>query len=224
MTLTRKQAERCWKGIYGGQERVFLSEADLRFAGESLVLSAEEGVDFDFSVFPKPEHPCTVVSGNYSCSVENGQDGIFARFRISDGDGFGTDRTERTAGTSIDGNALRRSEISGNSCEWEIPVPLNALADSEDLFLSIEYSGNTAELYLDDCLVADNFYTGLPWVLGLKRFRPLPGSGSFTLKITGLFETSPVVTDIPPVFKDGRALELHRVSFVRQRTIEIGCS
>jgi hypothetical protein len=56
--------------------------------------------------------------------------------------------------------------------EWSIRVPKNAMNGIDDLFLCINYVGDTASVYINGKLVADNFYNGLPWTIGLKRFLP----------------------------------------------------
>ena len=38
--------------------------------------------------------------------------------------------------------------------------------------MSIDYVGNSATLYIDGKAVADDFYCGVPWVVGIKRWAP----------------------------------------------------
>jgi len=42
--------------------------------------------------------------------------------------------------------------------------------DVNNLFLQIDYIGDSGKLYIDDKFIADNFYTGEKWEIELKRF------------------------------------------------------
>ncbi len=51
-----------------------------------------------------------------------------------------------------------------------VRLPKGTFADGQSAFLSIEYTGDTGEAYIDGKLVGDNFYNGTPWEIGLNRF------------------------------------------------------
>lgn len=46
----------------------------------------------------------------------------------------------------------------------------NVLEDLNDVFLKIDYVGDYGQVMLDGHLIADQFYYGAPWEIGLKRF------------------------------------------------------
>ncbi len=48
---------------------------------------------------------------------------------------------------------------------------LPKLAGDQEAFLCIDFDGSAAKLYGDGELVADWFYTGLPWRVGLEKFK-----------------------------------------------------
>lgn len=60
----------------------------------------------------------------------------------------------------------------------EQPTAVNAVVHAEgdilaglnDVFLKIDYAGDNAQAMLNGRLVADHFYYGVPWEIGLKRF------------------------------------------------------
>lgn len=81
--------------------------------------------------------------------------------------------------------------------------------EGDDCFMEINYYGNTACLYEDGKLLADNFYISPDhvWEIGLKRF----GKGrahSFILEITELTEDDKIYVEKKPPFKNGRACTL----------------
>jgi hypothetical protein len=79
----------------------------------------------------------------------------------------------------------------------------------EDCFLRISYQGDRAGLYLNQELIADHYYTGRDWEVGLKQF-DFPDS--LVLKVYPLQGKAEVYLEQWPVMKDKAACELSRVS------------
>lgn len=94
--------------------------------------------------------------------------------------------------------------LDGGRYRISITRPENA----SDVFLKISYSGDMAKLYVAGVQEGDSFFTGEPWVIGLKRFG-LPES--VEIEIFPMEENAPVFLEKKPVFKNGVALELHEV-------------
>lgn len=77
--------------------------------------------------------------------------------------------------------------------EWNIKtseLPKGAL-------LRVRYTGNVAELYLDDRLIYDNFYNGEVFEVSLERFAKELKNRNLTLKISPLAESKRVYLDVP---------------------------
>ncbi len=51
-----------------------------------------------------------------------------------------------------------------------VNIPQNIPHGLNDIFLNIDYIGDTGMAFLNGELVADEFYKGIPWEIGLKRF------------------------------------------------------
>ncbi len=51
-----------------------------------------------------------------------------------------------------------------------VHLPEGAFRDVSDLILSIDYIGDTGAAFINGEMVADNFYHGNPWRIGLKRY------------------------------------------------------
>jgi hypothetical protein len=75
---------------------------------------------------------------------------------------------------------------------WRIDVPPDALEGLSDLFLEIRYTGDQARLYAGDELLTDNFFNGLPWRIGLKRYADVLRRGPLELRILPLRADAPV--------------------------------
>ena len=90
-----------------------------------------------------------------------------------------------------------------------------------DVFLKIDYSGDTAEAYLnrgwfrkEESVISDNFYNGMPWETGLKRFMPEVMGNAVELRISPLYEGAAVYLEKQPSFNNGAAAEIHKVELI----------
>ncbi|MCB9282737.1 MAG: beta-galactosidase [Lewinellaceae bacterium] len=100
----------------------------------------------------------------------------------------------------------------------EIPSGLN------DLFLSLDYVGDTAMGFLDGDLVADEFYKGIPWKIGLRRFYPEAGDKDLVFYLRPLYKNATFLpdldpADVPDFGKQDQVLTVRGVGFVA----EYGC-
>ena len=75
----------------------------------------------------------------------------------------------------------------------------------EGALLRIDYTGDTAELYLGDRLIYDNFYNGEVFEVSLQHYAAELKDQPLTLKITPMVESKKVYLDVPK--PEGAALE-----------------
>jgi len=206
VTLSRAQAERCWKGLVWGRERILISDADLQFTEDRLRLASNQRQSLDFSVFPAPGQ-VVVEDGANACPKAGG---LFTRYRL-----------EREF-PRIEVRAKRAPTSSTDMGEWKIGFSGARLEELEDLFLCIDFSGDMAELYLGDELLADRFYTGPAWEIGLKRFRERLAAWPFRalrLRVKALFADQPVYLERKCPLADGKALGLKAITAWPQRSV-----
>ncbi len=101
---------------------------------------------------------------------------------------------------------------------YEYDIDLTYGPDSSETYLTIDYAGSLAELFIDGQRVADDMYDGSLWEVGLARFgRP----ARVSLRIYALFEGMPVWLQNPPAYVDGRALRLNAVSIQNEYRIAL---
>jgi hypothetical protein len=87
-----------------------------------------------------------------------------------------------------------------SSAAWSLKIPAQSLTGLSDIYLRIHYAGDVARFSLDGRLLDDDFYSGRPWEIGLKRF--LPESFGKKLEVS--------VLPLPlkaPIYLDARARE-----------------
>ena len=54
---------------------------------------------------------------------------------------------------------------------WWLNIDNINLADNSDALICLDYIGDIAQLYVDDILVADDFYKGTKWLVSLRHIK-----------------------------------------------------
>jgi len=65
-----------------------------------------------------------------------------------------------------------------------------------EVFLRVDYIGDIGRAYLGDRLIADDFYFGRTWEIGLRRFAPELFQKTLTLRFLPLRKDAPI--HLPP--------------------------
>lgn len=171
LLLDEEQAMHCWKARIWGAERLFLSPAGLIFDGDVLRFQARTPEDLTFSVFPPLPDP----------SGQGEMEGCFQRFTFPQSWRSVEVNCRRVklaeparvvpvgpAGVAQapEDEAFDRGEV------WEVTLPENALEGWREVYLQIDYQGDAARAYVNGRLIADHFYNGQVWEIGLRRFAP----------------------------------------------------
>jgi hypothetical protein len=98
---------------------------------------------------------------------------------------------------------------------FELDFPKTLPKGLHDLKLEINYEGNTAAIYANKLLVADNYYVGEPMIYSLKRNESLLKEGNFILQIT------PLMKDAKIHFEPNTALDFRAQKHVNLKTIKV---
>ena len=68
---------------------------------------------------------------------------------------------------------------------YELDIPTNMIPDGiSNVLVNFNYAGNTAQVYADGVLIADDYYSGGPMPFGLNRHKGKIGKSSFKFQIT----------------------------------------
>lgn len=156
-TLTRSEAEHTWRGAAWGAERVIVSTANLTFADDQVNVRALDTPEVRLSIWPLVDQP--ILAPGARCN-----------------------QTAHSGRTVLDLSMPRREvtllveHVSAR--KYHVTFPAGLPADVNDVFLKVDYEGDTGMAFINVRLVADNFNHGPAWLIGLKRFRPaLPEQG-----------------------------------------------
>ena len=118
--------------------------------------------------------------------------------------------------------AAKTKEIS--SRKITVALPPSMPAGVSDIYLTVNYTGDTGMDFINGELVADNFYNGLPWQIGLRKFltsaakpkemvfyfRPMQKNATY------LMDLQPYPQYIPDFGKANSFLKINSISFTPQ--------
>lgn len=149
LVLTQEQAHTCWKGQVAGQERLILSNALVLFHQDSLELTWRGQEATDLTIYPPLKEAPVAPKGTLA---ETGE-GFFTRYTLA-----------------LPAHQAEPSVKQQSDESFSIGIPAILQDGVQDVFLRIDYLGDTGQAFLDGRLVSDHFYYGLPWEIGLKRF------------------------------------------------------
>lgn len=184
LTISRKDARNAWK-IKLQKEHLIISGA--------AVLQTDQGVEFigrgmlSFKVYPDLEN---VPEG----WIRKGREGEFTVY----------DKLMKEKDVKVFTKLIKDSPEC-KLYELQLEYPEDEL---KDCFVQIAYEGDKAKLYLQGELIADHFYTGRTWEIGLKRF-DFPAR--LYLELYPLREDAEIFLEKWPPMKDGIACELTEI-------------
>ena len=102
-----------------------------------------------------------------------------------------------------------RSRTDGEELTVQIHVK-GIRGELDEAILCVDYEGESAELYQDGRLIADSFYTGQIWEIGLKRFAQQQ-EAEFTAVIHPLKEKAAMYLEKWPQMENGCACRINGV-------------
>lgn len=155
ITLTDLQSRQLWQARVAGGDRLFLSDAGLTFGPRQVGVSQAGNPVMKVGVFPP------------------------FRARRAAADGLFGLHTLRVPRKKV---RVRLKPIEPGKVA--VQVPRHALAGVQEVFLRIDYEGDTASAYLDGRLIHDHFWNGTTWELALRPFAPRILETSLVLVLT----------------------------------------
>jgi beta-galactosidase len=152
LTLDRRSALDAWIQPVAGSNRLLISSAVPLTSGEGLTLQRIGNNSVDLSIYPATR---VAPIGQAGASVKSiGNASGLSRYRVTQAEYHPAHEARWVAVNKL-----------------LVNVPKNVLPPGvRDLWLKLDYQADTAMAFQDGGLVADHFYFGQPWDIGLKRF------------------------------------------------------
>ncbi|MFI6369621.1 beta-galactosidase [Streptomyces sp. NPDC050546] len=223
LVLDAATARTAYRGVAWGAERLVLCGDGIVFDGEEVRLHSP-AAEPSFAVLPAPGS-ALVVEGE---RVREEADGVFRRYTVEAG-ALGHTAAHvalvRPAGpapepvTGVQGRASMPADkhVDTVAAEYRVDIPEELLREPAGVLLRLRWTGDLARAYVGDVLVADQFYSGRVWDIGLDRLpaEELRGRG-LRLKVLPLAADAPV--HVPGQVGDAwRAAGVGRAEWVVRR-------
>lgn len=184
--LSRMQAEQAWKFGSGHAEQLFLTDAGMLERGGSLEFY---GLCEESKLLT---YPSNIQGALFKQTV----------LRPIAGDAFYREPIHFDSIPSL------ASERSGAIYRFVLP---QYRQEGREAFLNVDFAGNIANLYHNGIRVADWFYTGEAWRVGLEKFqRNL--EGEWILQILPLRKDMDIYLEKHPVYNNGEVCILYSLS------------
>lgn len=101
---------------------------------------------------------------------------------------------------------------------WRVELPPEALAADSDYILQVRYEGDCARAYCGEKLIADDFWNGSVWEIGLRRHAGDLRARELTLRFLPLRKDAPLYLPVWPDFREaGEVLHVGQPTLVARR-------
>lgn len=188
-----------------GQKSLVFSDAVVLQKNDSISLLSTGKNEINLQVYPKIQSKLS--AGNAAVSALNNK-GIMSAFTIS--------VPEVKLEPVFKQVGARKTVVT-------LPSSLNGL---NDLFLNIDYTGDTGMGFLDGELVTDEFWKGTLWQIGLRKFYPSVASKEMVFYFRPVNENVSYLDDIlpenrPDFSKSKQVLDIRKISFTSEYKVNL---
>lgn len=204
VTLTRRQALNAWKISVFGKEHLVISDAMVLGHGDSLELIQTGDPEMAFSICPDIEYDPVSSAGR----ITESSHGIFANYRLT--------VPQKRIYLNVKRVGKDKAVINFGS---------DVLDGLNDVFLEIDYVGDTGMAFIDGKLINDNLYYGSRWYIGVKRFGPEIFEKGMYLYCKPIYADAPFLKDIPknkiPDLSNGPVINIKSIRAIGEYTAVI---
>lgn len=189
LLVTSEQARNCWKLECEGQEFFCFTAGELIPEEAGMTIRSKGSPRFDIDVYPASVE--LRVKGNDSSLLKSGRNGFLTSYKlvlpeaslemkvedIVDPSPFipaskllPEDERLKEVPSSLPGPryTVNFTPVEG-SLYWKLNLPEWEDSNLCNLFLELDYTGDTGSLYNEGGLVADDYYAGLPMTYSMRR-------------------------------------------------------
>lgn len=169
--LTRAQSLMFYETNLGGIKRAVLCDAPMLCDGTQLRIESTGNRESICLAYP----PITLQTSSRYCTLEETAMDVWKGYRLN------WNETEE--------NPLAFEQVGPYRYTLQVP---NAALDSKEVLLRLIYRGDIGSAFINGELVADNFYNGAVWEIGIREKLEALSTQPMTVLITPLKENSKV--------------------------------
>jgi hypothetical protein len=233
--LSKEEAESAWKVKLAGREHLLITPQQF-FADEAHVyLESIGSPNFVFEILPEISHDLHGSSAIRAGPAAAGRSCFMAtmpertlplRFtKLQEAGPAGAVKL----GPPVSWRQNTVAEVPedsafANAAKWQVSVPQNLPTDLGEIYLEVKYVGDVARLYSHGRLLADDFFSGLSWEVGLDRFRKELQAGPLELDILPLRRDAPIFLERrfrPQFSQSGQVAKLHSMALIPEYQLSI---
>lgn len=187
-----------------GKKSLIFSDAVVLQTGNGFEFLSDGENNFEINVYPKI---ATIPKASYGSVAKIEGNAAFSSWRMT------LPAFEMT---------VTRKDISSRKIAIELPKAIPP--GMNDIFLNVDYTGDTGMGFINGELVADNFYNGVGWQMGLRKFlsssakpkemvfyfRPMQKDATY------LLDLQPYPQYIPDFGRSNSYLKINSITFTPQ--------
>jgi hypothetical protein len=161
-----------------GKEHLIFTDAVVLQNNNSFEFLSKGKNNFDFTVYPRLQVAPKINSGALSALKSNPS---FSSFTVT------LPKTDFPIKTRPIGQK-----------KLVIQLPEQMQSGLNDIFLTIDYTGDTGMGFIDGELVTDEFYKGIPWEIGLRKFLGQPAANEMVFYFRPMYKDATYLVDLKP--------------------------
>ena len=156
---------------------------------------------FNFSIYPKSKTISMLPNGNL---IKLKNESLFSEYKV----------------LMPDANIKLDYNLSAADNKFQIKLP-DLQSGVNDYFLNVDYVGDTGMAFINGTLVADDFYKGLKWEIGLKQFLDDKKAHEMQFYFRPIYKNAPYLVDlnpedIPDFAKSNKILSIKKIALIPQ--------
>ncbi|WP_417444500.1 beta-galactosidase [Joostella sp.] len=199
LVVSKKRALDSWIVDIDKQKVLLFSKATVLPMGDIFEFFSTGNNEFDFFMYPKSSYN-PILKGTKLAVASNSA--IFSHFKVE----------LALAKLSFTDEVVSDRRLVVNF-KGGIPESLH------NVFMKIDYVGDTGMGFLNNKLVADEFYKGLPWVIGLRAFVNLERASTMNFYFRPLYKNAPFLVDLdkeslPDFSKQNSFINIKNVEYI----------
>lgn len=208
LTLTADQAKNAYKMNNTEQQKLLISNQDVLISGNEITISGKDMLSLQ--VYPKDsnvvaskklkkEKSAATLFSFYSAKLNSFEMDIASK-EISDITPYLNSKNQLPADnrlstvTDVNPGPQYQTNLSpvAGSKYYLLPIPKNKKRSEKPFFMTLDYFGDTAAVYADGSIIADDFYIGKPWTIGFNQPKIKQASKQILLQIVPLSNESQI--------------------------------
>ncbi len=199
LLLTQEQAEDTTLFRIGGKDHLVLTTSSVFFDGAAIHLRSTESPTQNIAAIPALNVIGQSKSQGLWTTVAVTQPQKHPMLSVTAGQ-IATPRASMTMGPYIDWRKTSVPIVPPDSAflkagTWQLQWRNPDFAGLSNVLLQLDYTGDIGRLQSGTTLLDDNFFNGLPWQIGLKRFGLKAAGSQLTLEVLPMPRVAPIYLD-----------------------------